>query len=89
MHLLYGHLAKIVDRILCHLAAAGIDFLHEIAAFVEQADAHQWQGHVRGGFKVVARKHAKAAGINGHGFVKPVFSGKIDNGVFGRHVHAE
>ena len=82
-------MGEIVDGILGYLAAVRVDFLLEVAVFVEQTDAEEGHGHVRGGLEVVAGQHAQAAGINGHGFIDAVFGGKIGYRVFRRQMFVE
>ena len=81
MDALQRKLAEVVPRIDGHLPAVFANALTEIAVFVEQADAHQRQMEVAGGFEVIPRQHAQAAGVDGQAFRETVFRGKIGQGL--------
>ena len=75
-----GQAGKVVDGVLGHLTAVGVQHLGEVAVFEQQTYAHQGQGQIGGGLEVVAGKYAQTTGIDGDGFVEAEFRGKIDNG---------
>jgi len=86
-HRLHRHVVRIHRIIVLRLPIVGIDGLLKIALPVKEADPHETQIEVAGGFRMVARQDTQAAGGNRERFVQAKFRREIRDGIlvqFGR-----
>ena len=72
-------MVKILVEIDGLLRAFLIDLLFEISVTIEQADGDEVEIEIAGGFAVIARENAEAAGIIRNRFVKAELSGEISD----------
>ena len=88
-HRLKRRVLRIHQVVKFGLPVVRVDGLLEIAFAVEQTDADEAEAEVAGGFGMVAREDAEAAGRNRQGFVKTEFGGEIGDGILEqlRRVH--
>ena len=76
-HFADGKMVKILVEVDGLLRAFLVDLLFEISVTIEQADGDKVEIEIAGGFAVIARENAEAAGIIRNRFVKAELSGKI------------